>query len=206
MPLFYQHIINNSAKIGVWHIEEPESFFTEKVPLPVQHISHPHKKLQHLAGRYLLQELFPGFPYHLIEIADTRKPFLQNEAYHFSISHCGDYAAVLISKEKRVGVDIEIVTNKADKIKTKFLNQIELNNIKHSTFNIQYSTLLWSCKEAVFKWYGDGGVDFKDHIHLQFDELNNDRGEMACVFTKIKEEKLLLSYQKLNNLWLAWVI
>lgn len=206
MPLFYQHIINNSAKIGVWHIEEPESFFTEKVPLPVQHISHPHKKLQHLAGRYLLQELFPGFPYHLIEIADTRKPFLPNEAYHFSISHCGNYAAVLISKDRRVGVDIEIVTNKADKIKAKFLNQIELNNIQHSTFNIQYSTLLWSCKEAVFKWYGDGGVDFKNHIHLQFDELNDDRGEMACVFTKKKEETLYLSYQKLNNLWLAWVI
>ena len=25
-------------------------------------------------------------------------------------------------------------------------------------------TLLWSCKEAVFKWYGLGEVDFKGHI------------------------------------------
>ncbi len=206
MPLLYQHTINNSAKIGVWHIEESENFFLEKVPLPVQHISHPHKKLQHLAGRYLLHELFPGFPYHLIEIADTRKPFLPNEAYHFSISHCGDYAAVIISRDKRVGVDIEIVTKKADKIKAKFLNSAELDKIPHPIFDLQYSTLLWSCKEAVFKWYGDGGVDFRKHIHLQFDQLNNDHGEMNCVFTKKGEENLHLSYQKLNNLWLAWVI
>jgi phosphopantetheinyl transferase len=228
MPLFYQHTINNSAKIGVWHIEESESFFTEKVPLPVQPISHPHKKLQHLAGRYLLQELFPGFPYHLIEIADTRKPFLPNEAYHFSISHCGDYAAVLISENQRVGVDIEIPNKKIGRVQHKFLNDEELEiiqklkiksqNLKvnqfpapiyHSKFIIQnfyLLTLLWSCKEAVFKWYGDGGVDFRKHIHLQFDELNSDRGEMDCVFTKKKEERLRLSYQKLNNLWLAWVI
>ena len=121
MPLFYQHTINYAVKIGVWHISEPENFFLDKVPLP-NIITHWHKRLQHLAGRYLLQELYPGFPYHLIEIADTRKPFLANEKYHFSISHCGDYAAVIISKVKRVGVDIELAAAKIERIKYKFLN------------------------------------------------------------------------------------
>src|SRR5450432_3750378 len=107
MPLFYQHTINHTTKIGVWHIAEPESFYLNKVPLPPV-ITHWHKRLQHLAGRYLLQELFPDFPYHLIEIADTRKPFLRDEKYHFSISHCGDFAAVIISTNSRVGVDIEL--------------------------------------------------------------------------------------------------
>jgi phosphopantetheinyl transferase len=45
-------------------------------------------------------------------IADTRKPFLPNEAYHFSISHCGDFAAAIASKVSRVGVDVELVTAK----------------------------------------------------------------------------------------------
>ncbi|MEO6454267.1 MAG: 4-phosphopantetheinyl transferase, partial [Ginsengibacter sp.] len=91
MPLFYQHTINDATKISIWHIVETEDFFLNKVPLPGI-VTHWHKRLQHLAGRYLLQELCPGFPYHLIEIAGTRKPFLANEKYHFSISHCGDYA------------------------------------------------------------------------------------------------------------------
>ncbi|HEV8081101.1 MAG TPA: 4-phosphopantetheinyl transferase, partial [Chitinophagaceae bacterium] len=92
MPVLYEHI-NDFAKIAIWHIAEEKKFFLQKVPLQ-REITHPHKQLQHLAGRYLLQHLYPDFPYHLIEIADTRKPFLPDEEYHFSISHCGDYAAV----------------------------------------------------------------------------------------------------------------
>ena len=83
--------------MAVWHIAEPESFFLEQVPLQKQ-ISHPHKRLQHLAGRLLLKELVPGFPVELIRIADTKKPYLENEPYHFSISHCGDYAAAIVSR------------------------------------------------------------------------------------------------------------
>lgn len=90
-----------------------------------------------------------------------------NEEYHFSISHCGDYAAVIVSKDHRVGIDIELVTEKVGRIKHKFLSVEEFANIQHSTLNTQHLTLLWCCKEAVFKWYGSGGVDFKDDIHLK---------------------------------------
>ena len=96
MPLVYQQNINATTKLGVWHIEEDEGFFLGQVSLQ-REITHPHKRLQHLAGRYLLKELYPDFPYDLIRIADTRKPFLENEVYHFSISHCGPYAAVMLS-------------------------------------------------------------------------------------------------------------
>src|SRR6187549_158058 len=163
MPIFFQDRINETSRLGIWKIEEAEHFFKGNVP---QHrnVTHPHKRLQHLAGRFLLQFLFPDFPYHLIQVADTRKPYLPNEEYHFSISHCGDYAAVIVSKDHRVGIDIELVTEKVERIKHKFLSAEELNNIQHTTHNTQYLTLLWSCKEAVFKWYGNGGVDFKDNI------------------------------------------
>ena len=100
-----------TRRLGIWKIEETEEFFKGNVP---QHrdVTHPHKRLQHLAGRFLLQFLFPDFPYELIQIADTRKPFLPDEQYHFSISHCGDYAAAIVSKDKRVGIDIEIPVEK----------------------------------------------------------------------------------------------
>jgi hypothetical protein len=75
MPLFYQHNINHDAKLGIWHIEEPETFFLAKVPLK-QDVTHPFKRRQHLAGRYLLSFLYPDFPVEEIRIADTRQPFL----------------------------------------------------------------------------------------------------------------------------------
>ena len=133
MPLVYQQNINESTKLAVWHIAETEDFFLEKVMLP-NNITHPHKRLQHLAGRYLLPELFEKFPLELIKIADTRKPFLPDEAFHFSISHCGDYAAAIVSKTNRVGVDIEVVGEKIEKIKDKFLSDEE-----QETLNCQLS-------------------------------------------------------------------
>src|SRR5699024_2654722 len=108
MPLFFLNELDADTRLAVWKIEEEELFFTEKVPLQRQ-ITHPHKRLQHLAARYLLQHLFPHFPISLIQVADTRKPYLEDEAFHFSISHCGDFAAVIVSRAKRVGVDIELV-------------------------------------------------------------------------------------------------
>ncbi len=204
MPVFYE-LINDFAKIAIWHIAEDKNFFLKKVPLQ-REITHPHKQLQHLAGRYLLQYLYPDFPYHLIAIADTRKPFLLNEEYHFSISHCGDYAAVIVSKDHRVGIDIELVSLKVEKIKHKFLNAEELSNIQDSQFNIQHLTLLWCCKEAVFKWYGSGGVDFKDDIHLKLFNLKDEKSVIKCEFVKDQKTALEIQHKYFDGLCLAWVI
>jgi phosphopantetheinyl transferase len=204
MPVFYEHI-NDFAKIAIWHIAEEKNFFLERVPAQ-REITHPHKQLQHLAGRYLLQHLYPDFPYHLIEIADTRKPFLPNEKYHFSISHCGDYAAVIVSKDHRVGIDIELVTTKVEKVKHKFLNDAEISGVKSQMLDIKQLTLLWCCKEAVFKWYGSGGVDFKDDIHLQASSLDADEGIINCEFVKEEKVSLQIQYKYFDGMCLAWVI
>jgi phosphopantetheinyl transferase len=213
VPIFFQHQISENTRLGVWKIEETEEFFKGNVP---QHrdVTHPHKRLQHLAGRYLLQFLFPDFPYHLIEIADTRKPFLPDELYHFSISHCGDYAAAIVSKDKRVGTDIEIPSEKVLKISNKFLNEKEYSifNIQHSILNdrlttIDYRlmTLLWSAKESVFKWYGNGEVDFKKHIHLRSFSISNNYSRLNAIFVKNNQE-LIIDYRIFENLVLAWVV
>src|SRR5262249_17731068 len=123
-------------------------------------VSHPHKRLQHLAGRWLLRFLFSDFPLEEIVIADTRKPFLENEMYHFSISHCGDFAAAIVSSRNRVGVDIEFITEKIDKITHKFLHPAEYESAIQKWDSVSsfpapliLQTLLWSSKEAIYKWY-----------------------------------------------------
>ncbi|MEO7835325.1 MAG: 4-phosphopantetheinyl transferase, partial [Ginsengibacter sp.] len=95
MPLSYQHNINDSTKLAVWHITENEDFFLEKVTIKNE-VTHPQKRLQHLAGRYLLQIIHPDFPLHLIEIAESRKPLLSDGKFNFSISHCGKFAAAIV--------------------------------------------------------------------------------------------------------------
>ncbi|MBP6022092.1 4'-phosphopantetheinyl transferase family protein [Ferruginibacter sp.] len=202
MPLVYQQNINAVTKMGVWHITETEDFFLQQVPLQKE-ITHWHKRLQHLAGRYLLKELYPDFPLPLIKIADTRKPFLEDEAYHFSISHCGDYAAVIVSKEYRVGVDVELVNDKIEKIIHKFLSRQEKTLLPPNDINTT-ATLLWSVKESVYKWKGSGGVDFIKHINIQSIEEKQDEGVVHCLFNK--EIPLLVHYLHFNNNFLTWLL
>jgi 4'-phosphopantetheinyl transferase len=167
MPLFYQHNINESTKLGIWFITEGEEFFLARVPLK-RDVSHPQKRLQHLAGRYLLRELFSDFPLEEILIADTRKPYLVDEKYHFSISHFGHYAAAVVSSTNRVGVDVEKATPAIEKIRNKFLSlqesAIAFEGIEKSGHRLRQLTLLWSAKESIFKWYSLGKVNFKEHI------------------------------------------
>ena len=211
MPIFFQQQINETTRLGIWKIEETEDFFLSNVPLQKE-VTHPHKRLQHLAGRFLLQFLFPGFPYELIRIADTRKPYLPDEEYHFSISHCGDYAAAIVSSDKRVGIDIEIPSEKIDRIKHKFLDDDEISKFdpeasgRKSNFPVERSnllTLLWSAKEAVFKWYGIGGVDFRQHIQLQ--KVNEGEDTIPCFFAKTNQ-RLVIHHHQFDHLVLAWIM
>lgn len=203
MPLFYQQNINDTTRLAIWKIEETEEYFSGTVPVQ-REITHAHKRLQHLVGRYLLRFLFPDFPYHEIEIATTRKPFLPNEQYHFSISHCGDYAAAIVSKTNRVGVDVEMATERVMKIAKKFLHKEEISNFKFqiSNTNIQHLTLLWSCKEAIFKWWGNGEVDFSEMIRIEYFDLIN-KGTIDASFNKTP---LKIEYELFDKLCLAWVI
>jgi phosphopantetheinyl transferase len=229
VALFYQHNINETTRLAIWAIEEEEDFFLEKVPIS-RNIIHPHKRLQHLAGRYLLQWMFPDFPYGEILIADTKKPFLPNEQYHFSISHCGNFAAAIASRNQRVGIDIEISTPRVFKIVHKFLSEKEradfgLTADKVSSFfqntspnfriqtlngklpitNSQLPTLLWSAKEALFKWWGWGDVDFSEMLPLQYFEMQQ-QGTIASAFKKGEWNiPLEVQYRIFEQVHLCWV-
>lgn len=208
MPLNYQHNINGNTKIGIWHIAETEEYFLRKVPLK-KDVSHPHKRLQHLAGRYLLPTLFEDFPLEEILIADTRKPFLENEQYHFSISHCGNYAAAIASNKNRVGVDIELIISKIERVKHKFLSADELSFAEHHkpiSEMLAMLTVMWSMKEAVFKWYGNGELDFIKHIQIQPFLFNNEGGTVDVRFLKNDNKLLQLHYCHFDSIVLAWVL
>lgn len=216
MPLFYQHNINDSVKLGIWEITEEENFFLSYVPIS-RAVTHPHKRLQHLAGRFLLPYLFEDFPLSEIQIADTKRPYLEKEAYHFSISHCGNYAAAIVSKYQRVGIDIEIVSPKIEKVQHKFLGEQEYDIARRNISSLrvqlpqiddQLLTVLWSSKESLFKWYSKGQVDFKKHMQLKEAILIEGNHSLRLPFVFDKDDAVSLDVRAhlFNNLILSWVV
>jgi phosphopantetheinyl transferase len=209
MPLFYQHNINDTTKLMVWHITENEEFFLSKVSI-TNKVMHPHKRLQHLAGRYLLHLLHPEFPFHLIEIAESKKPLLRNGELHFSISHCGDYAAVIVSKNEQVGIDVELITPKIELVKDKFLTEYELKLSatipdESNAMNYKVLTLFWSSKEAIYKWYGKGALSFKRNIGMDELFFKNEEGFINAHFIKDKKIELKIEFKFFDKLCLAWI-
>ncbi|MDP4151280.1 MAG: 4'-phosphopantetheinyl transferase superfamily protein [Bacteroidota bacterium] len=218
MPLFYQHNINEVTKLGIWRIEEPPSFFLEKVPLK-NDVTHPFKRLQHLAGRYLLPLLFPDFPLGEILIADTRKPFLSSEKYHFSISHSGSFAAAIVSATGRVGVDIESITPRIRALAHKFVGESEQQALPGDPQAVpgdppafpgeEMLTLIWCAKESIFKWYSLGEVDFRRHMQFRGPILRHADGiRMPFLFEKGITIALDVEARVFSelSLALAWVI
>jgi 4'-phosphopantetheinyl transferase EntD len=209
VALFYQHNINETTKLAIWKIEEPEIFFLDHVPLQ-NNITHPHKRLQHLAGRYLLKYLFPDFPNAEILIADTRKPYLPNEQYHFSISHCANYAAAVVSTDHRSGIDIELPSEKVARIMHKFMHENDLlymsNSYLYDRSPLQLLTVMWSAKESLFKWFSHGEVDFKEHMQLRAGiEFESQDLLLPFVFKKDEHLHLPVHAKMFDDIVLSWV-
>ncbi len=211
MPLVYQQNINSHTKLGVWHIEEDEYFFIQQQIRQGRDITHPRKRLQHLAGRILLKELYPAFPYNLIRIADTRKPFIENESFHFSISHCGNYAAAIVSTAQRVGVDVELFTSKVLKVKHKFLSdgeQLLLEDFGdvNSDLHIRAITTAWSIKESLFKWFGTGEMDFIEHLQIEKLTMADQEGIAYCKILKEAPVELEVHFFYFEGNCVSWVV
>ncbi len=206
MPLILQQDISPNTKLAVWKIDEDVAFFQQNgvIPLP---ISHPVKQLQHLAGRFLLTFLFPDFPITDIVILPTRKPVLLHQQYHFSISHCTNYAAAIVSKTNSVGVDVETITERVLKIQHKFLNEKELLFLAELNRNtlIKQLTVLWSAKEAMYKWWGSGDISFKEVLQTRPFSCKSEGIINADFIHNDLTMPLTLNYRTTDELSLVWV-
>ena len=155
MPLYKEWSPDDHSLAAIWHIEEEESFF--QIPTGVNpDIKHPRRRIEHLAGRYLLQHLKEDFPLFHIAADKHDKPRIPQNQYFFSISHSHPYVAALISDTEECGIDIQVWHKRMESIVHMFLSDDEQVICEGDA---QLMTLAWSIKEAAYKWNGRRGAD-----------------------------------------------
>ena len=91
-----------------------------------------------------------------------KKPVLNNG--YISLSHCKKGVAAAFSEQLEVGIDIETKRENLKRIAQKFTTEEEL-----ARFDCEPHTALqfvWGIKESLFKLYGYGSVDFKEHLEI----------------------------------------
>ncbi|HZH88966.1 MAG TPA: 4'-phosphopantetheinyl transferase superfamily protein [Chitinophagaceae bacterium] len=162
----------DGKQLAFWKIEEPLDFFASQLKgweIPIARSER--RQLEFASSRFLLQELVADFPVQDVQINDKGKPFLPNESLHFSISHSFPYVGVAVSPKRSIGLDVQTYEPKIKRLQDKFLG---IDEQRLSDSLIEKITLLWSSKEAAYKWYGEGFMDFKEHMIVQewldFDE------------------------------------
>ncbi len=181
MPMYQEWQPGKDIRVAIWKIEEPESFFEEGTGLQSDKKSAV-RRLEHLAGRFLLRYLLPGASLNQIEVSHLGKPFFRGNGPCFSISHSFPFVGVAVSGSD-VGIDVQTLQEKIVKIQYKFLSPEEQALCDNHTARI---TLAWAAKEAAFKRYGLGAVDFIRHMPIR--EMQVD-GTMATIKMEFLREE-----------------
>jgi len=157
------------------------------------------RKKEWLAVRYLLKKLCKDDI--SIKYNSDRKPFLSN-GKNISISHSGNYIGIIVSDIENIGLDIEKISNKLDKIKHKFLNQFELDLVSKSKNPVETLAMFWCAKEAMYKLYSKKNLIFDEQLLINSVDLKNNK-----IFAKIKTTELIdveLSFKKIDEYFFVW--
>lgn len=194
--------------MAVWKITESIEELKEMLWMfPQEEFKFQSRNLQWLASRVLLQTVLQNKTdskrLKVLKQPNGR-PYIDDLGWNFSMSHSGDYAAVLLSKTGSVGVDIEAVSGRIKTIARKFINDYEWQHLAGEN-DLHTMYLIWSAKEAIFKWFGDGQVDFKKHMQVFFPIAETDTS-FEAVLLKEKEYNLTVHTEMVEEQYrMCWV-
>ena len=179
---------------GIWKITENNDSLLQKLNpnneelSQLKKISHLERKAQSISAKLILNELAQQ---KITVLYQNNIPYCK-EYSNISISHSDRYSVVLISK-KNIGIDLQIYSEKLNKIKNKFMNKNEIKN-NHSLDEIHQ---IWASKEAIYKALKGAKCSLKENIFLD-KKIKN--GYYQLGLTNIPFD---LEIKKSNNLYLS---
>ena len=165
MPFLKEFIINEKTKIKLWKVILGE--------LSPKKLNNEEIKLFKLKKSNLLKEQFLAIRKilalensdYIITYDPDGKPSLNSE-FNISISHSHEIAALVLSNNRKIGLDVQLKESKILNIQNKFLNKFEKLNIEDDP-SIDILTMLWTSKESIYKAIGIKGVSFSENIQIE---------------------------------------
>lgn len=154
-------------ELSFWQFDDQHESLDERIPFSEKDLeeskglNHSKRIREWLASRAALRiglGINEEVLYH-----PNGKPYLPSS--ELSFSHCLPIAGALVHPE-RAGMDIQLPNPKLEVISKKFAHPEELVRANESGATLDYLTILWSAKEAVFKVYGE---NFQFSVDLRVD-------------------------------------
>lgn len=171
MPIHEIRRISNHNTLGLWKIaENPEELInnlrlSHSEVIQYNSFSNDTRRKHWLSYRRLIQEMQhqknPELYYD-----ENGKLCTKDGSFQLSVSHSGDFSAVLINNTGPAGIDVEKISERIIKIAPRFLSDIEWKNSPEKD-HLAYLCTCWAIKEAIYKFHGRKGIDFKEHIRIE---------------------------------------
>ena len=170
MPLYKTIRVNDFTKVLIWKIEESLADLTKGIELTEQSKKRVDamKSILHQQGFMSIRQLLKQAGYEDADVFydEFGKPHLKDKNY-LSISHSFTFTAIIISKKKPVGIDVEKQRDKIVKIAHKFTPIEEYNTIANHEALVSKLTIVWGAKESLYKIYGKKKLQFLHHIYIE---------------------------------------
>ena len=160
------HFLSDAPEISFWHATETVEELLSLLPSKQQYKEEIEqfgallRKKEKLATRVLLHREL-GVEAN-IDYLPSHRPVLTFPKKEISISHSHSYIAFSTAKFRH-GIDIEVYGSRALKLHKAFLNESEVKLLAKGDSE-QMATMLWSAKEAVYKFSDIQGLDFSKDI------------------------------------------
>ena len=123
----------------------------------------------------------------LVEHNEDGKPMI--EGYHISISHTLGYVSVILSRYYEVGVDIEYVSDRVNRISSCFLREDEV------CANTTDMLIAWCAKETMYKLFSSEHLALKDiKVNLYSRLVTNMKRNITLKFQCECSSKYILTY------------
>jgi len=207
--VFLKTEILPDCHLGVWEITEDYDTLYEMVELaPVEKtkldsFKNISRKVEWLSVRALVKNML-GKDTRILYNAEN-KPFVRGNTHQISISHSNMLTAVLISKDKQVGIDLEFMSGKITKVADKFINQREkvTEDPEMKKFHMY---LHWCAKEALYKICDKQDINFRDGLTIAPFEPEDHGFMKGMVLNGNGEENIELEYLQHDNYALVWCV
>ena len=210
MPNYAHHTFEGGG-IAIWHITETSDELYALLGMPCYDAQLLEKKnesrrAEWLAVRLLVKELFGSeaeVAYH-----PTGRPYLKNSTTHISISHTKGFAAVAYHHRAPLGMDIEYLSSRVERIASRFTTQVEASYIDvHDEHARQmYHLINWSAKETLYKLFDSPSMaEFKEAFHIAPYTLG-ECGAMDATVCGAEKSVLAVSYRTFPEFVCTWAV
>jgi len=207
--LISKKYVEEDVILAIWEITEDYDTLISELNLieedlkRVESFKNYQRKTEWLSVRTLLKETL-GKECRIV-YGPERKPYLADNSYNISISHSKNLTAVLLSKTKRVGLDLEFMDEKIKRIADKFLRQEELEEIVPEK-EIYHLYLHWCAKEALYKINDKEDINFVTNLFIEPFHPKKEGKLAGFVDNSFMHERFTLQFFNMKNYAIVWCV